>query len=77
MYAERVSDSKGVRAEPLEAQVQIKNVAVLERDWTEEFLDELASFNPDANAGEKDQVDAASGAFNKLYLTSVKRVGVW
>ena len=77
VYAERVSDSKGVRAEPLEAQVQIKNVAVLERDWTEEFLDELASFNPDANAGEKDQVDAASGAFNKLYLTSVKRVGVW
>lgn len=77
IYAERVSDSKGVRAEPLEAQVQIKNVAVLEREWTEQFLDEMASFNPDVNAGEKDQVDAASGAFNKLYLTTVKRASSW
>lgn len=74
--AESVTDPKGVRAEPFAAQSEARNVAVLSKKWTEEYLDELKDFNPDIDTGFKDQVDASSGAFNKLN-ENTNRAGSW
>jgi predicted phage terminase large subunit-like protein len=60
---ERVTGDKETRARPLSAQAEAKNVRVLRKVWTRPFLDELHDFPVGAY---KDQVDAASGAFNKL-----------
>lgn len=63
VYAERVTGSKEIRAEAYSAQVEIGNVYLVEGPWNKEFIDEHETFP----AGEfKDQVDSASGAFNKL-----------
>jgi phage terminase large subunit-like protein len=49
------------------AQVQAGNVLLLAGEWNRAFLDEHETFP----AGKfKDQVDAASGAFNKLATAS-------
>lgn len=72
VYKERVTGDKETRARPLAAQVEVGNVYMLrdtESDrWNREFLDELKMF---PNGKLKDQVDGASGAFNKLALTPV------
>jgi predicted phage terminase large subunit-like protein len=61
--ADRVSGSKEVRADPFAAQWQAGNVRLLSAPWTREYLSEHECFP----AGRyKDQVDASSGAFNKL-----------
>jgi predicted phage terminase large subunit-like protein len=60
--AERVTGDKVTRAQPLAAQAEAGNVDMLEGAWNGEFLDEIEAF-PGAL---KDQVDGASGAFNKL-----------
>jgi predicted phage terminase large subunit-like protein len=69
VQADRVSGqgSKETRAEPFAAQVQGGNVALKAAAWNRDFMDELESF---PSGKFKDQVDAASGAFNKLALTS-------
>ena len=65
--ADKVTGDKETRAEPYSCQVEGGNVYVLIRDWTQKFLDEHENFP----AGEfSDQVDAASGAHNKLTMTS-------
>ena len=63
---ERVTGDKLTRAKPLSAQAEALNVDVLQADWTEEYLAELHRF--DGLKGLRDQVDASSGAFNKLAL---------
>jgi predicted phage terminase large subunit-like protein len=60
---ERVTGEKVVRAQPFSAQVQARNVRVLNAPWTKAFIDEYDAFPQSAT---KDQVDAGSGAFNKL-----------
>lgn len=57
--------AKTVRAMPAAAQVEARNVAyVRDGGWnTESFLEELTAFPESANS---DQVDAFSGAFNKV-----------
>jgi predicted phage terminase large subunit-like protein len=62
--------SKELRAEPFADQVEAGNVALLVGDWNEEYLRELESF---PQGKYKDQVDASSGAFNKLALRKVKK----
>jgi predicted phage terminase large subunit-like protein len=67
--ADRVTGEKEVRAQPFAAQAGVGNVFML-RDresnrWNRPFLDEARSF---PNGRYKDQIDAASGAFNKLAL---------
>ncbi len=57
------TEAKEVRAKPLSAQAEHGNVKLLRGDWNSDFTDELKGF-PDLNL--KDQVDAASGAFNLL-----------
>lgn len=63
--AENVTGSKVVRAEPFAAYVEAGNVSMLRGAWNKDFLDEMRLF---PNGKYKDQVDAASGAFNKLTL---------
>jgi len=62
--------SKELRAEPFADQVEAGNVDMLVGDWNEGYLRELESF-PQGRF--KDQVDASSGAFNKLALRKVQQ----
>jgi predicted phage terminase large subunit-like protein len=63
--ADRVSGqgSKEVRADPFAAQWQAGNVRLVEALWNRAYLDEHEHF---PNGKYKDQVDASSGAFNKI-----------
>ncbi len=65
-YVARYSPESGdkvTRADPLAAQAEAGNLDVLKGIWNAEFVDELCAFP----FGEhKDQVDAASRAFNEL-----------
>jgi len=61
--AERPSGSKEVRAEPLASAASVGRVRLLQGLWNKEFLDELEMF---PMGSLKDQVDGASGAYNKL-----------
>lgn len=68
--AELQSGSKELRAEALAAQVDIGAVSALERHWLKSFLDELRMF---PRGKFKDQVDAASSAFNQLARMSRRK----
>jgi predicted phage terminase large subunit-like protein len=63
VYADKVTGSKRVRAEPFAAQVQNGNVSLVEGSWVLDFLDECECW---PGGKYKDQVDAAAGAFNRL-----------
>ena len=63
VFADRVTGSKQLRAEPFAAQVQGGNVSLVAGDWVRDFLDEAESF---PSGKFKDQIDAASGAFTRL-----------
>jgi predicted phage terminase large subunit-like protein len=65
IHAERVTGDKITRAKPLSSQAEAGNVfLVADGAWsTEDFLREAHAF--DAAAPFKDQIDAASGAYNK------------
>lgn len=62
--SERVTGDKVTRAGPLSAQAEAENVDLLLANWNEDFLTEAQNF--DGVHGFSDQIDAASGAFNKL-----------
>lgn len=65
--ADRVTGDKVFRADPFAAQVQAGNVLMVAGEWNQPYLDEMEQFP----AGKfLDQVDASSGAFNKLTLES-------
>lgn len=61
--ADRVTGAKEVRADPFAAQWQAGNVKLVAGAWTRDYLDEHEQF---PTSKFKDQVDASSGAFNKL-----------
>ncbi len=63
VHAETVSGSKVVRAMPFVAQCQAGNVFLKRGAWNEDYLDELLKF---PYGSHDDQVDATSGAYNKL-----------
>lgn len=67
IHAELVTGSKLARAGPLSAQVEAGNVRLLRGQWNEIYLEELHRFDG-SGRGHDDQVDASSGAFNKLAL---------
>ena len=65
--AETASGDKFVRAGPLAAAAKVGSVHVLDgQTWTKAFLDEMELAGP--GAAFLDQMDGASGAFNKLAL---------
>lgn len=70
---DKVTGAKDVRAEPYAVAVQWGNVKVLKAPWTKEFIDEHESFPMGRFS---DQVDSASGAFNKITIP-LKEAGVW
>lgn len=57
------SGSKELRAGPLSAQAEIRNVKLVKGGWNEEFLAEANTFPMGVT---KDQIDAASRAFARL-----------
>ena len=61
--AERATGDKAVRAEPYSVQVEAGNVILVKSDWNKAFIEEHKTFPVGKY---KDQIDAASGAFNKL-----------
>jgi predicted phage terminase large subunit-like protein len=61
--ADRVSGSKEVRADPFAAQWQAGNVRLVAAPWNRDYLDEAEHFPASKY---KDQVDASTGAFNKI-----------
>ncbi len=62
-FADKVTGSKEVRAEPFAAQVQNNNVRLVAGIWNYPFLDEAEAW---PNGKYRDQIDAAAGAFAKL-----------
>lgn len=64
-YADKVGDSKAVRAQPLSAAAEAGNVHVVRGGWNADFLDEISIFNTGMEDHD-DQVDCVTGAFNKL-----------
>jgi predicted phage terminase large subunit-like protein len=64
---DRVTENKKGRADPMAAQQQVGNIQLLRAEWNAAFIRELELF-PTKGIPD-DQVDAASGAFNKLTLT--------
>ena len=63
---------KATRAEPFAAQAEAGNVRIVAGDWNEAFLEELCLF-PFSTF--KDQVDAASRAFNELVKKGMHLIG--
>ena len=62
---EPATGSKEFRAEPFAAQAEAGNVWIVKGEWNHDFLAELCEF---PGGSHDDQVDAASGALNKLSL---------
>jgi predicted phage terminase large subunit-like protein len=62
---DKVTGEKTVRWEPFIAQIQAGNVALLRGAWNADFIEELTLV---PNGKYVDQMDAGSGAFNKLTL---------
>lgn len=60
------SGDKLTRAEPVIAQSEVKNIALVKGDWNEAFLDEIELF---PSGTFKDQVDALSRAFSRFVMT--------
>lgn len=58
-----VTKAKVIRATPMSAQAEARNIALVPGSWNEPFLQVLEGF-PDEEM--KDDVDSASGAFNYL-----------
>lgn len=60
--------TKGARARPLAATMQMHRVKIVDADWNDEFFDELEAFSedPSHSGAHDDQVDAGSGAFGQL-----------
>jgi predicted phage terminase large subunit-like protein len=68
--AERATGDKVVRAEPYAVQVEAGNVILLAGAWNRDFIEEHKSFP----VGYKDQIDSASGGFNKVALGSTYNI---
>ena len=64
-YASPETGDKETRARPVAAQAEAGNVSIVEADWNEAFMDELAKFPAGAF---KDQVDALSRAFSRFVM---------
>ena len=63
VHVTRVTGDKVSRAMPFAAQVEAGNVKLVRGPWNRDYIDELIYF---PNGKYKDQVDASSGAYNKL-----------
>lgn len=76
VFAERPTGDKAERAKPYSAQVNGGNVYMVRAAWNDSYLNELKFFSVE-NSNYKDQVDASSGAFNKLTRKTFKVAAGW
>lgn len=65
VHVDRVTGDKAVRAMPYAAQCEAGNVKLVRGAWNRDYIDEMCAF---PNGAHDDQVDASSGAFNKLTM---------
>ncbi|TPG76324.1 phage terminase large subunit [Pseudomonas arsenicoxydans] len=70
--SERATGDKAVRAEPYAVQVEAENIKLVKGHWNKLFIDEHKTF---PNGKYKDQIDAASGCFNKIAKKSTFWMG--
>ncbi len=66
-HGDKKASSKELRARPVSAAAEAGNVKILKGAWNEDFLNELVMFPQGTH---DDQVDAVSGAFEKLNFGS-------
>jgi predicted phage terminase large subunit-like protein len=68
MRGNHVSKSKAERARPLAGAMEQGRVHVVRGEWTETLFDEMEAFSEDAahSGAHDDQVDACSGAFDRV-----------
>lgn len=71
--SELATGDKAVRAEPYSVQVEAGNVKLVRGDWNADFIDEHKTF---PRGKFKDQIDAASGGFNKLAVSKAPSLSV-
>ncbi len=64
---ERATKEKSLRARPLQARTEIKQVRLLRAPWNRAYIDELTQC---WSGTHDDQADAASGAYNKIVMKS-------
>ena len=64
VHSETVTGDKWTRAQPFAAQMEAGNIGCCKEPWYSEYEKELQGFPVGSF---KDQVDASSGAFNKLF----------
>jgi len=69
-YLDHPTGDKAFRADPFSVQVNYGNVQLLVGDWNHAFVEEYRNFPFSTN---KDQVDAGSGAFNRLTAKRIAR----
>ena len=69
-FLERPTGDKAFRADPFSVQVNNGNVKIMVGDWNNKYTDELSNFPFSTYA---DQVDASSGAFNRLVRKKIAR----
>lgn len=65
-FGDRVTGTKAARAMPFVGQVRGGNVDIVRGPWNETFLRAMDNWSPTAE-GEDDQIDAAGGAYNRLW----------
>ena len=70
--ADKVTGNKALRAEPFAAQAEAGNVKLVRAAWNNSIIDELASF---PHGSHDDQVDAVSGAFQKVAINIINWSG--
>lgn len=71
IHVDKVKDSKGIRLKGFVAQCEAGNVYFVKGHWNKALLGEMLDWSE--NAKFKDQVDAGSGAFNKLTLERIEQ----
>jgi len=73
IHAETATGDKVTRADPMSVQVNWGNFCMVRAPWNQDYIDEMANF---PFSKWKDQIDASSGAFNKLAIPK-KVAGTW
>ncbi|WP_221818262.1 phage terminase large subunit [Priestia aryabhattai] len=72
-YADKVTGSKEVRANPVSSAAEAGNIFLVKGAWINDFLDEATSF---PNGSHDDMVDSVSGAFDKLFVRKDRKRAV-
>lgn len=70
----KASGDKATRAAPMASQAEAGNIAILQAEWNEAYLEEVEQFFDPRK--KNDQVDASAGAYNILASDDVEFAGI-